>query len=191
MSDGRIALISIIAFAIWLYVVLPLIYLSSDFPNEIVRFAPVVTAASAICAVSIASFAFFVARRQLLLNRQHQRENTAKTSFREFLKLCVDLPEFANGNAVGNQVRYEWFVAHFLWAAEEILEFDPVTWEKNLQLYVRYHQHYLRDDKRFRTEDFLTYTPKLRNFIDSTLANLPIGDTAVAEQAMVPSVEQL
>jgi hypothetical protein len=159
-------------------VVLPLIYLSSDFPNEIIRFAPVVTAASAICAASIAALALYVARHQLLLNRQNQRENTAKATFREFLKLCVDQPEFAYGNTAGHPERYEWFVAHFLWATEEILEYDPVPWEKNLRLYVRYHQHYLRNNKRFRSEDFPTYSSKLRNFIDSTLATLPIDDVA-------------
>jgi hypothetical protein len=95
-------------------------------------------------------------------------------SFREYLKLCVEHPDFAYGRSTeNNREKYEWFVAHFLWAAEEILEYAPRDWEANLRLHVLYHRNYLQNDRQFRTEDWPTYTEKLRNFIDETLATLP------------------
>jgi hypothetical protein len=51
---------------------------------------PVLTLLTALTAVGIAS-------RQLSLNRKNQRETTAKATFREFLKMCVQNPDLANG----------------------------------------------------------------------------------------------
>jgi hypothetical protein len=112
---------------------------------------------------------------QLVTNRKNQRETTAKTNFREFLKLCVDYPDFAYGIILDAECRakYEWFVSHFLWAAEEILEYAREDWEDNLRLHISYHRGYLQHDAEFRGEDFPTYTKKLRHFIDATLARLP------------------
>jgi len=119
-------------------------------------------------------------RGQLVLNRRNQRETTARTNFRGYLKLCVEYPEFAYGrstqnNTAGenNTAKYEWFIAHFLWAAEEILEYAPTDRVANLRLHIKYHRNYLQNDQQFRTADSPTYTPKLQNFIEETLATLP------------------
>jgi hypothetical protein len=106
---------------------------------------------------------------QLWLIRTNQRETTAKGTFREFLKLCVQAPDFANGKpSPGKESEYEWFVAYFLWAAEDILKYSPKDWEKNLQLHVRYHKDYLKNDKRFREEDFPTYSSDVQALIEKT-----------------------
>jgi uncharacterized protein (DUF1330 family) len=136
--------------------------------------APVLTALAASCAAVIAGFALFVARRQLNLNRENKRETTDKTIFRDFLKLCVEHPDLAYGSFKNqDRAKYEWFVAHFLWAAEEILEYAPTAWEPNLRLHVSYHRDYLRNDQRFRNEDWPTYTQRLRDFVDKALTSLP------------------
>src|SRR5262245_20979019 len=134
----------LILFAIWLYGVLPLIYLNGG-PDQMIdkipAWAPVLTAMAATCAAIIAYRAFAVARRQLSACVENQRETTAKTNFREFLKLCAEYPDLARGTPTqANQAKYEWFVAHFLWAAEEILEYAPGPWLANLQLHVEYHR---------------------------------------------------
>ena len=73
----------------------------------------------------VALIAVLIAWRQLALNRSNQRETTAKTTFRDFLKLCVQYPDLASGKpALGKEADYEWFVGYFLWAAEEILEYS-------------------------------------------------------------------
>jgi hypothetical protein len=95
---------------------------------------PVLTLFTALTAV-------WVAYSQLSLNRKNQRETTAKATFREFLKMCVQNPDLAYGKpGPGKQEEYEWFVAYFLWAAEEVLEYSRKDWEANLRLHMTYHR---------------------------------------------------
>ena len=155
-------LIALIAIAIWAFVVFPLIDLPSDRFGELPAKAPVLTAV-------VACLALIIASGQLYLNRQNQRETTAKANFRDFLKLCVEYPEYAYGRAELPDDTYAWFVAHFLWAAEEILEYAPREWERNLKLHVRYHRNYLKKDQRFVLEELPTYTPRLQRFLEETL----------------------
>jgi hypothetical protein len=167
----------LIAIASWLFVALPLIYLNGG-PDEMIdkipTWAPVATSIAATCAAIIAFRAFAVARRQLGIVVQNQKETTAKTNFREFLKLCVEHPDFAYGRILTTDDRpqYEWFVAQFLWAAEEIIEFAPALWEENLRLHISYHGGYLKYDHQFRTQDFQTYSPNLQTFVDAAIENL-------------------
>jgi hypothetical protein len=109
---------------------------------------------------------------QLWLIRTNQRETTAKGTFREFLKLCVQLPDLAYGKpSSGKQTEYEWFVAYFLWATEEILEYSPKGWEENLRLHMTYHKDYLKTNKRFRDEDFRTYSAAVQNLIKKVVGS--------------------
>jgi hypothetical protein len=94
-TEGKVFLTFIFAFAIWLFVGLPLISLPLARLGELPQKAPLVTPLAASCAAIIAGAAFLVALRQLDLNRSNQRETTGKTIFRDFLKLCVEQPEFA------------------------------------------------------------------------------------------------
>src|ERR1700722_15778565 len=58
----------------------------------------------------VAFIAVLVAWRQLALNRTNQRETTAKATFREFLKLCVQYPDFADGKPPSDKHDdYAWF----------------------------------------------------------------------------------
>ncbi|WP_315797377.1 hypothetical protein [Bradyrhizobium sp. SZCCHNRI3043] len=107
-----------------------------------------------------------IAWRQFHLNRKNQRETTAKATFREFLKLCVQHPKLAYGRPPDRETEeYEWFVASFLYAAEELLEYDGEEWGTNLRLHLSYHAEFLRTDKRFREDDFPAYSPALQQFI--------------------------
>lgn len=122
---------------------------------------PVLTLFTALAAV-------WVAYSQLSLNRKNQRETTAKATFREFLKMCVQEPDLAYGKpGPGKHDEYEWFVAYLLWAAEEILEYSrkDKDWEANLRLHLTYHRDFLKNNQTFRSEDLPTYSPAVQKLI--------------------------
>jgi hypothetical protein len=66
-------------------------------------------------------------------------------------------------------------VSYFLWATEEILEFSHRDWEANLRLHMTYHRDFLKNDQRFRTEDFPTYSPAVQKLIRDVVG--PISST--------------
>jgi hypothetical protein len=132
--------------------------------------APGLTPVVALIAVLIASV-------QLALNRIAQRETTAKATFREFLKLCVQHPDLADGKPPSDkQDEYSWFVAYFLWAAEETLKYSRKEWKANLRLHMTYHKDYLKNDQRFRNEDLPTYSAAVRKLIRDVIG--PIKSAA-------------
>jgi hypothetical protein len=175
------------AVPLWTFIALPLSYDG----------APMVTIIQTVVslfAFAVAFIALLVANQQLSLNRKNQRETTAKTNFREFLKLCVEHPKFAYGDPDGQQDKYEWFVAHFFWAAEEILEFAPGEWEHNLKLHIDYHRNFLQNNTRFRREDLPTYTANLRDFLRDTLAGPPTtaaGSTVTGVHLPIQTIEAI
>ena len=131
--------------------------------------APVITAIAAVCAATIAYRAFAIAKQNCDAAIRNQRETTAKNTFRDFLKLCVDNPKLAYGEPPPeDQKKYEWFVAYFLWAAEEVLQYDQ-DWRPNLLLHAGYHKAYFRDNERFRREDYHAYHPTARALIDEAV----------------------
>lgn len=176
MSEGKIAVIALVAFAAWLFVGLPIIYLPSERVSELAMKAPILTPIIGLAALAIAW-------RQLSSNRHSQLETLATATFREFLKLCIQYPDLASGEpGEENEERYPWFVAQFLWAAEDILEYAPHTWEHNLRLYVEDHREYLESDTEFREKEFPTYSPELRSFIDRTLETIRANDMKASAQ---------
>jgi hypothetical protein len=132
---------------------------------DVVALAPIFTA-------TIAFFAAMVAFAALRLNRKYQRETIGKATFREFLRLAVQHPDLAEGKIdPSKQDEYAWFVAYFLWAAEEVLKYSRKEWEANLRLHMTYHKEYLKNDQRSRKEDFPTYNAALRKLIDDVVGS--------------------
>ncbi|WP_143270208.1 hypothetical protein [Bradyrhizobium sp. Ghvi] len=170
---------------------MPLVYLNGG-PDKMIEniptWAPVVTAIAAVTAATIAYRAFKIARDNLATVVKNQKETTAKSTFREFLKLCVEKPSLAYGRpAAGEEEKYEWFVAQFLWAAEEILEYAPDDWDRNLKLHISYHRDFLQNNRDFRNDDLPTYSTKLRTFLDATLRALPPPDPTPAPAPTTPA----
>jgi hypothetical protein len=127
---------------------------------------------------------FGLTLKQLKLNRLNQRETTAKATYREFLKLAVEHPDLAEGDyqaikQKGLQAKYDWFVAYFLWAAEEILNYDPKEWQKNLEAVAIKHCEYFRTSE-FQNEELPLYTDTARALVGSALAKRP-GSTAATK----------
>jgi hypothetical protein len=119
----------------------------------------------------VAAVAVGVAWRQLRLNRNSQRETTAKVTFREYLKLAFENPDLAAGKIDRTSGRFEaytWFVGYFLWAVEEVLHFaknDPV-WLENVRLQMLAHRNYFRNDEEFRSRELPTYTPAVQALVE-------------------------
>jgi hypothetical protein len=143
-----------------------------DHLRDWAQIAPLLTPVVALIAVIFAWL-------QLRLNRANQRETTAKATFREFLKICVQNPDLAYGkSSPDKQNEYEWFVAYFLWATEEILEYSHKDWEANLRLHMTYHKDFLRNNQRFHIEDFPTYSTAVQAPIVSV-----VGPISTSRQA--------
>ena len=123
---------------------------------------------TSIATLLVIIFGATVALLNLRTVIRNQRETTAKNTFRDFLKICVEKPEMAYGRPPrGKQDEYEWFVGYFLWAAEEILKYSPKgDWRKNMLQHANYHRVYLKNDERFRREDYDAYPPEVQTLID-------------------------
>jgi hypothetical protein len=137
---------------------------------DAVTLAPLFSSLFSFCTALIALVALFIARGQLKANRDNHRETTAKATFREFLKLCVQHPDLAYGQpSQDKRDEYEWFVASFLYAAEELFEFSD-GWRDNLKLHARYHKVFLATDEDFRSHDYATYSKKVQALVDEVVA---------------------
>jgi hypothetical protein len=124
----------------------------------------------------VALIAVLVAWRQLALNRINQRETTAKTTFREYLRLAVQYPELSripyDQLTDDNLERYKWLVGYLLWSAEELLEFKAKedVWTRNLQMLVGYHREYLKSPE-FIEQELGTYSLKMQALINRVIAS--------------------
>jgi hypothetical protein len=122
----------------------------------------------------VALIAVLVAWLQLALNRRNQRETTAKAVFRDYLRLAFDNPDLAAGDYLAlcraeKKESYEWFVAYFLWAAEEILNFarrDKIWWD-NLVGQAEQHRQYF-ETPQFKKE-LRGYSEKVKDLVNDAL----------------------
>ena len=113
--------------------------------------------ATALSAV-IASIAVCVAAYQISVTRREARRGIALQIYKDYLKLAMDNPKFSSASyPVGTPrlrtfsndeleyERYEYFVAHLLFAAEGILEASNDTeWRATLRDQLKYHALYLQ-----------------------------------------------
>ena len=77
-------------------------------------------------------------------NLEFQRENTAKSVYRDYLQMAVKNPKLA-GAEVGLTDQYKWFVAYFLWASEEVLKYasNDTGWRETITTQLNWHRDYL------------------------------------------------
>ena len=114
---------------------------------------------------------------QMHRSREYQRENTAKGVYRDYLKMATDNPALANGDrAVIAELKldekYKWFVAYFLWACEEVIDFAPddPAWKKDIESQLKYHKAYLTGSE-FKEDELPFYSDKLKSLISM----IPVG----------------
>ena len=124
-----------------------------SFIEELAFVASIVTA-------MVALFALVLAWHQLQVTRREGRLTLAKTIYREYLVMAMNNPMFSSPSYpldnptmhsfwsdVDARERYEFYVAHLLFAAEEILALTNLpTWRDAIQLHLQYHGLYLATD---------------------------------------------
>ena len=120
--------------------------------------AGVVSAAMAVIAGGVAAFALLYARRQIRSGTEIARETTALTAYREYLRLCVEHPEFSCSslalaklkrtnwqgvlkNITPDSERYMWVLSTLLNTCELVLTAEPDQrqWRSVLLAQLSYH----------------------------------------------------
>ena len=173
--------------AIWLFAVLPLYY--GGMIGMIPTWAPVLTAVAATCAATIAYRAFAVARENLDTIAKNQRETTAKNtglsktiSRAAWERKSYD-DEVGLWKSASKRIRpsrsseLRWkslsnsLTIFFGQPEATILEgYSPAFWRPNLLLHAKtITKAYLRDNQRFRREDYPVYSPAIQALIDETV----------------------
>ena len=115
---------------------------------------------AAIVTALIALLALALAWHQLRVMRREGRLTLAKTIYREYLAMAIDNPMFSSAsypldspqmytfwNDSDTRERYEFYVAHLLFTAEEILALSTLPeWRAAMQLHLQYHGLYIATD---------------------------------------------
>lgn len=132
---------------------------------------------STIATALVAVLALVIAIWQIKAAENIQREASAREAFKEYLKLAIDKPDFANaqpGANKGAKSGYEWFVTYFLYSAEQIYTTypDDPQWHKGLAAEVCYHELYLSGEE-YQTAVKLQHDPEFAAFVDAALKTCP------------------
>jgi hypothetical protein len=123
---------------------------------------------SSTATVVIAGLALYVAHNQLNLgwkqlknNRDEARSATAHSLYHQYLTLCIEKPEFANGmdkpegktEEYGN---YCWFVSSMLFTFEQILETKATDdkWKRTIKSQLQTHHELLSTSSTVREEQW-------------------------------------
>jgi hypothetical protein len=135
------------------------------------QWATVVIAIAAIVALFINAY-------QLKLSRDFQKQAATKVTYREYLKLSIEYPQFGDGSPLDlselERSRYEWFVSFFLLAAEEVVEYaaNDKYWVNAIKEEISRHRECLSSAYYQQTE-LPFYSRKLQRVVRDTLAVLP------------------
>ncbi|MDD5395401.1 MAG: hypothetical protein PHE17_20445 [Thiothrix sp.] len=128
---------------------------------------------STIATALVAVLALVIAVWQIKAAENIQREASAREAFKEYLKLAIDKPDFANAQPSDNKSAksgYEWFVTYFLYSAEQIYTAypDDPQWHKGLAAEVCYHEVYLQGEE-YQKAVKLQHDPEFAAFVDAAL----------------------
>ena len=150
------------------------------FNPEIAALGAAVSALVAVLAFLAAVVGIVVALAQIRANDQSEKERIAQNTFREFLKLAIQEPDFAIGHSTCNafcmnpEEKYEWFVSYFLHSAEQIQDAFPtdVGWCKALASHMCRHSSYLQKPE-FKGQYIHHYSGKFQSLIRKSLEQCP------------------
>jgi hypothetical protein len=131
---------------------------------------------SAIATAIIATLGLGIAMWQIQAAEKSQREASAREAFKEYLKLAIDKPEFADARlevvskTESGKSSYAWFVSYFMYSAEQIFQSFPndPEWNRALSDQVCYHKVYLTGAE-YQTTLRMTYAPDFATFVDAFL----------------------
>lgn len=135
---------------------------------------------TSLAAVAIAGYALYVACNQLSLgwqqlkvNRDETRSATAHNLYHQYLTLCIEKPEFANGMAkpvdrCSEYSKYCWFVSSMLFTFEQILETKSTDdkWQRTIKSQLQTHKVFLASSRTVRERE---WNDELQTIIDQIL----------------------
>ncbi|WP_080741118.1 hypothetical protein [Aeromonas bestiarum] len=125
--------------------------------------------------VSIAGLALYIAHRQLKLgwqqlmsNRTETRNATAHNLYHQYLKLCIDMPQYSYGMEKPNHEcieygRYCWFISAMLFTFEQILETMACDekWQTTIKSQLIIHKEFLSTSSTVREKKWNNNLQKL------------------------------
>ena len=120
-------------------------------------FANIATCAAAIIAI----IAAFIAYYQIKSSRQETRKSTAFNSYNQYLLLCINNPQYADGMEKPSQrtehySKYRWFVSTMLFSFEQILDVQPQDeeWEKTIISQLKLHKEHLKSSRTVNEKEW-------------------------------------
>ena len=159
----------------------------------------IVEKAAGVATAVIAGVALFIAWRQLRRSHEDQKAATAKSLYKDYLRLAYESPMLSSPSypkrCPGYRAirkdrvefeRYEWYVACLLFSVEEILNLEGGgEWAFTLTAQLKYHALYL---KSYPFEGN-HYTPAVQQLIRRAIEEYdedPLEPEDVPPQALIP-----
>ncbi|HDR2628084.1 hypothetical protein [Enterobacter cancerogenus] len=119
--------------------------------------ANVATCAAAIIAIIAACIAYC----QIISSKKEARKSTAFNSYNQYLLLCINNPDFADGMTCPPQrtkeySQYRWFVSTMLFTFEQIIDVQPndAEWEKTIISQLKIHKKLLVKSRTVRDKEW-------------------------------------
>ena len=131
---------------------------------------------STLATAVVAALALLVAVIQLSTSNEAQREATAQDTYKEYLKLAIENPEFSDGMEKMPEdpklrTKYGWFVSYFLHSAEHVFLIQPKDpeWRAAISNQVCFHRAFLKGAD-YQSNLKFHYNEKFRGLVDEALS---------------------
>lgn len=114
-------------------------------------------------AVIVAIFAAFIAYNQLKSSKEEERKSTAYEIYHQYLLLCINNPQFAEGMKkteikTEEYKRYRWFVSTMLFSFEQIIDTQPndSQWSATVKSQLIKHKELLEISRTVKENEWST-----------------------------------
>lgn len=139
--------------------------------------------------ILFALFAGVYALWKYRADRKFHKEDRARNAYASFMKLALEHPEFFPGcwetvktdKALKN--KFEWYIAHFLWASEDIMLHDPTDrygYVDGIKDTIREHAEYF-SSKEFEDKERGGYCSSLQILIELTIRDHNSSSSVAAQ----------
>lgn len=129
---------------------------------------------SNLLTVFIAGVALYVAYKQLMSNRTETRNATAHNLYHQYLKLCMDMPQYSYGMEKPNHEcieygKYCWFISAMLFTFEQMLETmaSDEKWQATIKSQLIIHKDFLSSSSTVREKK---WNHKLQRLIEDVIS---------------------
>lgn len=129
---------------------------------------------SNLLTVFIAGVALYIAYKQLMSNRTETRNATAHNLYHQYLKLCMDMPQYSYGMEKPNHEcieygKYCWFISAMLFTFEQMLETmaSDEKWQATIKSQLIIHKNFLSSSSTVREKK---WNHKLQRLIEDVIS---------------------